>query len=329
MRRLRCRTAIGVRWAACVLLAAGGCKTSTDATAAASQMAKTAQTLCSYYAALETTFTETDELFQLNQALYGKPYTPENREQLQADKAELAKRAQLASDLSALSDSFSKLSASTGASDVATAASQVESDAEKLAGVKVSSAEQDALKLAVQALASAIQQHKEREAAKAMEGTAQALSDFFAKETDVWNSTEQVYAQIAANLAGNLVDTNATDNTAVLDVALTPFGLVRGSPSADMNAKLAPMAKQQIAAKQAALDAAYTSATDSMAKALKEMAQRIQQVAEDKPMTFRTQPLSLANVQQWATQVTTLANEVAPATTSSGSSKSSGSGQEN
>lgn len=305
-----------------------GCKTQEDATAAGAQMATTAQTLCSYYKAVGTTFAETDELYRLNAVLYGKPYTPENQQQMKVNEAELAKRAQLASDLSALSGSFSALSGSTAPADVAKAASEVEADADELAGVKASATEQGAVKVAMQALASAIQQHKEREAAKAMESAAQALSDLFAKETEVWNSTEEVYSQIAANLAGSLVDQNATDNAAALDVALTPFGLTHSPPTSDMNAKLAGMAKQQIAAKQAAMDAAFASATNSMAKALVEMAQRIGKVAEDKPMAFRMAPLSLANVQQWATQVTT---ELTPGTAaaSSGSAKSSGSGKEN
>ena len=302
-----------------VLAGPVGCKTSADATAAAAQMSTTAQTLCRYYQALQTTFAETDALYQLNATLYSKPYTAESRRQLQSNEAEAAQRAQLAADLSALAKSFSSLSASSAPADVAAAASQVASDAGKLGAVEASATEQNALKVAVQALASAIQQHKEREAAQAMEGAAQSLSDLFAQETSVWISTEEVYAQIAANLADNLVDAHATDNTAVLDVALTPFGLARGSASADLNAQLAPAAKQQIATRQVAMNAAYASATDSMAKSLQEMAQRLRTVAQDKPMTLRAAPLSLNEVQQWSTQVSAIAHELAPATATAGS----------
>jgi hypothetical protein len=291
----------------------GGCKTSDDATAAASQMATTSQQLSSYYKALQTTFEQTDELYQLNEQLYSKPYTQEDQQLLKGNEAELAKRAQLAADLSSLSESFGALSGSTVPSSAASDASQVEADVEKLASLKASSTEQGALKLAVQQLATAIQEHKEREAAKAMQGAAQSLSDLFAKEEDVWNSTEQVYAQIAANLATSLVDANVTDNSAVLDVALTPFGLVRNASVGDMNEKLAPVAKQQIATKKTAMDAAYQSATDGMAKALAQMAERLQTVASGKPMTERRAPLSLATVQQWVTQVNSVANTLAPA----------------
>ncbi|HEX3985762.1 MAG TPA: hypothetical protein VHX13_04050 [Acidobacteriaceae bacterium] len=319
---------MSARSAALTAMVLAGCTTSGDATAAAAQMATTAQTLSSYYKALQTTFEETDELYQLNEQLYAKPYTAENRQQMKSNEAELATRVKLASDVSALSQSFGQLTGSAAPADAASAASQVESDVDKLTSVKASATEQNALKAAVQALGSAIRQHKEREAAKAMESAAQSLSDLFAKETDVWNSTEEVYSQIAANLAGNLVDANVTDNSAVLDVALTPFGLVRSSSLGDINAKLAPVAKMQITTKQAAMDASYASATNSMANALKEMAQRIQTVANDKAMTFRTAPLTLTNVQQWTTQVTTLATGTAPPSATTGASTKTSSGKE-
>jgi hypothetical protein len=290
-------------------------------------MAATSQELSSYYKALQTTFEQTDELYRLNEQLSSKPYTAENQLLLKSNEAELAKRAQLATDLSSLSESFGGLSGSTAPADAASAASQVEADVEKLSPLKASSTEQGALKLAVQELATAIQQHKEREAAKAMEGAAQSLSDLFAKETEIWNSTEQVYSQIAANLAASLVDANVTDNSAVLDVALTPFGLVRNASMGDMNGKLAPVAKQQIATRKAAMDEAYKSATDGMSKALAQMAQRIQTLAEGKAMTQRRPPLSLATVQQWVTQANSVANTLAPGASAGPSKSSSGKAQ--
>jgi hypothetical protein len=304
-----------------------GCKTSADAAAATSQMAATSQQLSSYYKALQTTFGETDELYQLNEQLYAKPYTAENQHLLKNNEAELEKRARLAGDLSSLSESFGALSGSSVPSNAASAASQVESDVEKLAPLKASSTEQDVLKVAVQPLATAIQEHKEREAAKAMQSAVQSLSDLFAKETDVWNSTEEVYSQIAANLATNLVDANVTDNSAVLNVALTPFGLVRSASIGEMNEKLAPVAKQQIATRKTAMDDSYRNATEAMAKALAQMAQRIQNLAEGKPMTERRSPLSLATVQQWVTQVNGVANTLQPASGASTSSAKSGSGK--
>lgn len=317
----------GLRTAISGILVSGivlsGCKTSSDASAAASQMATTSLQLADYYKALQTTLQQTDELYQLNAQLYAKPYTPENQQLLRNNEAELAKRAQLAADVSTLSASFGSLSASNIPANDASAASQVAADVEKLGSLKTSSTEQNALKLAVQQLASAIQQHKEREAAKAMQGAAQSLSDFFVKETDVWNSMEEVDSQIAANLAASLVDANVTDNRAVLGVALAPFGLVPASSIGDLNEKLAPVAKQQIATKKTAMDETYKTATDGMAKALAQMAQRIQTVADGKPMAEKRAPLSLAAVQQWVTQVANVADTVPGSSVATSPTKSS------
>ena len=104
-------------------------------------------------------------------------------------------------------------------------------------------------------------------------------------------------------MAGNLVDGNATDNSALLKVALDPFGLSPVTASADLNAQLAPLAKQQIATKKADMDSAYEKATDAMTKSLQEMSQRIHTVAEDKPMAYRSAPLSVSTVEAWASQI--------------------------
>ena len=248
------------------LLLMTGCRTSDDATAAATQMATTAKSLCDYYTALRTILDNTDQLYLLNAQLYAKPYPEENRQQLKETEAELEKRAELASDFSSLSGSFGKLTGSTAPADVGTSALKLEGEVETLASVQTSSVEQSALKAALEALTTAIKEHKEREAAKAMDDAAKGLSDLFAKETGAWNSTEIQYSSIGSTLAGSLVDGNATDNTALLKVALDPFGLSPSIASAAMNAQLAPLARQQIATKKADMDSAYLKATDAMTK---------------------------------------------------------------
>jgi hypothetical protein len=266
-------------------------------------MATTAKSLCDYYTALRTILDNTNQLYLLNAELYAKPYPAENREQLKETEAELEKRAELASDFSTLSVDFGKLAGSTAPADVAASASKLEGEVETLATIKASSVEQSALKAALQTLTTAVKEHKEREAAKAIDDAAKDLSDLFAKEAEVWNSTEGVYSSIGSNLAGNLVDGNATDNTALLKVALDPFGLSPIAPSADLNRQLAPLAKQQIADKKGEMDSTYLKATDAMRKSLEEMSQRIHTVAEDKPMAYRSAPLSISTVEDWASQI--------------------------
>ena len=295
-----------VRLCAVVLLAncfaLSGCKTSKDAADAASQMAQTAKALCDYYTAVKTIFEETDAIYQLNHDLYSKPYPPSTQKELKDNEAEVAKRAELASDFSALAGNFSKLTGSTASADVAASAGKLNTEVDALASVKASSAEQSAIKGAMQALVTAIQEHKEREAARAMDQAVKGLRDLFDKEEDVWNAREQLYTDIASNLAKSLVDANATDNLPLLKIALDPFGLAPSPVAADMNTKLAAAAKDQIERKKSDRDDAFQKATNDMSKALHTMAERIDTVANDKAMDFHSTPITVASVEQWASQ---------------------------
>jgi len=51
------------------------------------------------------------------------------------------------------------------------------------------------------------------------------------------------------------------------------------------------------------MDSAYEKATDAMTKSLQEMSQRIHTVAEDKPMAYRSAPLSVYTEEAWASQI--------------------------
>jgi hypothetical protein len=282
--------------------ALSGCKTSKDAADAASQMAQTAKALCDYYIAVKTIFEETDAIYQLNHDLYSKPYPPGVQKKLKDNEAEVAKRAELASDFSALAGNLSKLTESTTSADVAASANKLNTEVDTLASVKASSAEQSAIKGAMQALVTAIQEHKEREAARAMDQAVKGLRDLFDKEEDVWNAREQLYTDIASNLANSLVDANATDNLPLLKIALDPFGLAPSTVASDVNAKLAAAAKDQIERKKSDRDEAFQKATNDMSKALHTMAERIEMVANDKAMDFRSTPITVSSVEQWASQ---------------------------
>jgi hypothetical protein len=289
----------------CGLLFFAGCKTSDDAAAAATQMSATAKSLSDYYAALNTLLANTDQLYILNEQILSKPYSAENRQLMKDNQAELEKRVALAAEFSTFAGEFAKLVGSKAVADVTASAGKLETEVETLAKVKASSVEQSALKAALQIFVTAIQEHKEREAAKAMEGIAKGLTALFIKEGEVWNSVETNYTKTASVLAGYLVDHDATDQSALLKVALDPFGLTPAVITPELKASLAPLAKQQIAAHATKLDDAFVKATDDMTKSLEEMSKRIEAVAEDKPMAFRMPPVTVANVEKWAAQVGT------------------------
>jgi hypothetical protein len=282
--------------------ALSGCKTSKDAAEAATQMSHTAKALCDYYTTVRTIFENTDEIYHLNHDLYSKPYPPDTQKELKDNEAELAKRAELASDFSALADSFGKLTGSKASTAVATSAGKLNTEIDALASVKASSTEQTAIKSAMQALVTAIQEQKERQASEAMDDAVKGLRDLFDEEEDVWNAREVLYSDIASNLAVSLVEANATDNMPLLKLALDPFGLIQSAASPEMNAKLAPAAINRIQTKKVDMDSSFQKATSDMSKALHTMAERIDTVAKDKAMDFHSTPVTVSSVEQWASQ---------------------------
>jgi hypothetical protein len=299
---LKMRMAIATVCLGCLALVVG-CKTSEDAAAAATQMSATAKSLSDYYSALSVILSGTDQIYSLNEELYSKPYSAESRQGLNTTQAELAKRIAIAADLSALAGSFAKLTSSTAPADVAAAGNKLEGEVDNLASIKVSSGEQNAIKSALQLFVTAVQEHKEHEAAQAMDSLASSLSALFDKEAPSWKSVYDVYVQLGTTLAGNLADQNAVNNSAILKPVLDPFGLMPSAPAPDLSTKLAPLVKKQILARQTALVDSYGNATEAMSKSLQEMSQRIHLVATDKAMAFRAPPVTVATVEQWATQV--------------------------
>lgn len=300
--RFQQRTAIPILFLGSLGLIAG-CKTNEDAASAATQMSATAKSLSDYYAALGTVLQDTDQIHLLNDRISSKPYSAENRKQLQITQKELAARETMAADLSTLAESFAKLTKSSAPADVTAACSKLEGEVDELASYKESDVEQKAIKSALKLLVTALQGQKEHEAAEAMDSLASGLSTLFDKEAPAWKTVDEVYVRLAATLAGDLVDQNSVDYASILKPALDPFKLSPSGTTKDMQAKLAPLAKQQITDRQAALLSSYDHAEEDMSKSLQEMSKRIHLVATEKPMAFRLPPLTLTNVEKWAKEV--------------------------
>ena len=85
----------------------------------------------------------------------------------------------------------------------------------------------------------------------------------------------------------------------------------------------AAWAEQQVAAKQDALKAAQKQATADMEKSLQQMSDRIHLVADEKPMELRIAPLTIPNVEKWASEFQSAAGLSAPDTASSKSKDAS------
>ena len=298
--------------AASVLLSclffAGGCKTSDDAAAAATQLTATAKCLTDYYSALDTILAETDQLNEVQVVLYEIPYDTPTKAMIADTRAEIQKREALAKGLTDLAQSFAKLTGSTASTDASASAAKLETEVESLKPIKfkMSSEEQNGMKIAIGLVVTAIQEHKEREAARGISQFATALDGFFAKEALDYESIGKDYAVISSSLAKSLLQNGQTDPSGYFKVTLDPYGLIPEVTDTKLRGKLEKLAEGQVDQKAQALQDSQKSATDDMEKSLKQMSDRIKLVADDKPMEVRIPPVTLANVEKWASEFSTL-----------------------
>ena len=298
--------------AASVLLSclffAGGCKTSDDAAAAATQLTATAKSLTDYYSALDTILAETDQLNEVQVVLYEIPYDTPTKAMIADTRAEIQKREALAKGLTDLAQSFAKLTGSTASTDASASAAKLETEVESLKPIKfkMSSEEQNGMKIAIGLVVTAIQEHKEREAARGISQFATALDGFFAKEALDYESIGKDYAVISSSLAKSLLQNGQTDPSGYFKVTLDPYGLIPEVTDTKLRGKLEKLAEGQVDQKAQALQDSQKSATDDMEKSLKQMSDRIKLVADEKPMEVRIPPITLANVEKWASQFSTL-----------------------
>ena len=290
------------------LFFAGGCKTSDDAAAAATQLTATAKCLTDYYSALDTILAETDQLNEVQVVLYEIPYDAPTKAMITDTRVEVQKREALAKGLTDLAQSFAKLTGSTASTDASASAAKLETEVESLKPIKfkMSSEEQNVMKVAIGLVVTAIQEHKEREAARGISQFATALDGFFAKETPDYESIGKDYAVISSSLAKSLLQNGQTDPSGYFKVTLDPYGLIPEVTDAKLRDKLAKLAEGQVDKKAQALQDSQKSATGDMEKSLKQMSDRIKLVADDKPMDVRIPPITLANVEKWASEFSTL-----------------------
>lgn len=283
-------------------VAASGCRTQADAVAAASQMTTTANALSAYYSGLATDVQKTGQLFELQVAVAQLPYDADDRKEVTEHAAEMSARAKFAADFAELASNFSKLTGSSAATDVSASAAKLEAEADTMALHKAGTAEPKAIKAGLELLVRAIQEKKERDAARAIDNVASALSGFFADEAPTYETLEAAYVSTAKGMSLALLQTGNVDSSSFLSVALAPFDLSAKVSSAQMQQKLLPMEKAQVAAKATAMVAKSLQATDAMQASLVEMQKRVHLVATDKPMAQRVAPVQLSAVEQWAKQ---------------------------
>ena len=150
------------------------CKVSDDAVAAAQQMTATSAALSTYYGAMAESLTDTISLNELNFTLFGVPFEDADREQIEQARAEILKRKDLAQSLGRLSSSMTALTKSKASSDVSTAATALGNEMVSIKALPKGSPVPEALGKAGDFLIQIVQQHEEKKAAQAMDGTLAA-----------------------------------------------------------------------------------------------------------------------------------------------------------
>ncbi len=293
----------------CVALTSG-CKTSDDASAAANQLTETAGLLTHYYSALGTLLSQTGQVYRIQAAINPlAPYDTETRNYISDTASEIQKREELAAALTTLAQNFANLNGSTAAADASTAAGNLESAvaALNLSKTTMSSSHVAAMKDAVDLVVKAIQEHKEREAAAAIDQFTSALDTWFQSEEPLYNTIGSNYANVTKSLAQALISRGQVDPSAFLSAALSPYGLTPELTDPTLKSSVLKILAAQVDQESAALAAKQETATTNMEKSLGEMASRIHLVATDKPMTIRTAPITLAEVQNWISQIPKIA----------------------
>lgn len=289
-----------------------GCKTSDDAAAAATQLTATASTLTNYYFALDTLNTELDQLYQIQAAINPlAPYDTSTQKLVTDTSAEIQKREKLAAALTTLAQEFANLSGSTSATDASAAAGNLETAVAglKISGLSMSASNVNVMKDAVDLIVKAIQEHKEREAAAAIDKFTAALDTWFQSEEPYYNTIGSAYASVSKSLAQAMISQGQVDPTPFLSAVFGPYGLTPQLTDSTLKSKVLAALALQIDQKSAALATAQQTATTNMEKSLGEMASRIHLVATDKPMAIRSAPITLADVQNWIS----LVPQIAPA----------------
>jgi hypothetical protein len=286
-----------------LLMLATACKTSDDAKAAASQMATTAKDLTGYYAQIDAMLENTIRLDQLQSALLSTPFDSQSLAQIKETEQEIGKREEAAKNLQEVSDALSKLTAS---SDISTATGNLSTALSAITTLPGGAAIPDALPSAGKEIETLLREHKEREAAAAMDGTVSALAQLYEKETPVYESLCRQYFVLAQSLAKELIERKWIDEGVFLAPALEPFGFsslisarAMEAASPDTAAKLKSYALAQIDSQATEKTEAQQKATAGLGQALDEMSKRIHQLATDKTMPQRGSPPSLADVESW------------------------------
>jgi hypothetical protein len=283
--------------------ALSACRVSDDAVAASGQMTDTAAALSSYYSALASSVADTIALYELDAAVSGIPFSSDERKLPEDTRTEILKRQGLAEKLASLASSMATLSNSKASGDVETTATALGNELIQVHALPGGSPVPDAIGKAGSYLLQIIQQHKEKEAARAMDQTLAAVGDLFEKDKPTYDSIARMHIFEASQVAKDLTNANGVDPTPMLAPALTPFNLTPLPPSKQLRDSLRNLALSRLNTTAEQATQKEVGASTAMLSALREMSSRVHLLATERPMPIRGNPFSLKIVESWAASV--------------------------
>lgn len=300
MTMRRFLSSVGMLLLVCSVFA---CKVADDAVAAAQQMTATSAALSAYYGAMAESLTQTVALNELNFTLFGVPFEDADRKQIEEVRAEMLKRKDIAQALGRLSSSMTALTKSKASSEVSTAATALGNEMVNIKALQKGSSVPAGLGKAGDFLIQIVQQHEEKKAAQAMDGTLAALAELFAKEKPAYDSLDRVHIFLAKTVAASLIKRQFVDPAPMLQPALKPFGLSPAPPDEHLQSLLRTLAENRLETSAEEANKREVDASTAMLKALQEMSSRVHLLATEKPMPLRGNPFSLKVVESWAASV--------------------------
>lgn len=275
------------------------CKVADDARAAAQQMTSTAADLSGYYGSLADTVSNTIALNELDASFSKVPFEANSKQILQETLLEIGKRRRAAQSLSRLAASMTALTGESISSDVASAASDLGNELVRVKALPQGSPIPDALGKAGNYLLQGIQQHKEKEAARAMDQTLAALASLFEKEKPAYDSISRNHIFLAKQVSQDLINRQAVDPSPMLVPALRPFNLTALPVDSQNRDTLRTLALSRLEARAEDASQSAMDASAAMLAALLEMSSRVHLLATEKPMPLRGNPFSLKTVESW------------------------------
>lgn len=284
----------------CASMLPCGCKVQDDAVAAADQITTTAADLRLYYGRLAATVAETIELYAVDAAVSGVPFSAEDRKPIEGTRDELLKRKAMAESLAKLAESLTKLTKSTASDDVETSATALGNELVSAGALSSTSPVPAALGQAGRVLLQLVEQHDEKRAALAMDGTLAAVAELFEKERPVYDSLERTHLGEASQVAKDLLAANEVDVASLLRPALRPFGLTPLPATPQLQESLRALASARLQARAEGETSQEAAAAAAMLAALREMSARVHSLAAEKRMPLRGKPFSLTVVESWA-----------------------------